>query len=106
MKTSSSKLVIARLEKSSSSQPFIKEEQAQEMNDRKSNPSHPDDTGKWRPKFHKLEFPAFYGSEDALTWLTCVEQFHLQGTLKSSKGVAHIISFVLAGITLVPTSEA
>ncbi|CAM0951594.1 unnamed protein product [Alopecurus aequalis] len=83
------RVTIARLEKNSSSQIFSKEDPTQAKQSphpHRSSPSGLEGTGEWKPKFHKLEFPIFDGSEDALPWLTRVEQFFDgQGTLESGK---------------------
>ncbi|CAM0874893.1 unnamed protein product [Alopecurus aequalis] len=83
------RVTIARLEKNSSSQIFSKEDPTQAKQSphpHRSSPSVLEGTGEWKPKFHKLEFPIFDGSEDALSWLTRVEQFFDgQGTPESNK---------------------
>lgn len=93
-------VAIARLEKGSSSQIFSKEDPTQEKPTRlplhHNSSSDPEDTGEWKPKFHNLEFPTFDGLEDALPWLTRVEQFFDgQGTPEGGK--LWLASYHLAG---------
>ena len=80
-------LSIAHLEKGSSS--LNKEDRVaakQSPHPHRSSPSGLEGTGEWKPRFHKLEFPIFDGSEDVLPWLTRVEQFFDgQGTPESGK---------------------
>ena len=80
---SANQVAITHLEKGSSS----KEDPAQaKQSPHRGSPSGPEDACEWQPKFHKLEFPIFDGSADALPWLTRVEQFFDgQGTLESGK---------------------
>jgi hypothetical protein len=78
---------ITRLEKGTSSQTSSKGDPDEEKkNPHRSPSSDTEGAGEWKPKFHKLEFPIFDGSEDALPWLTRVEQFFDgQGTPESGK---------------------
>jgi hypothetical protein len=80
-------VAVVRLEKGSSSQICSKEDPSKaKQSPHRSSSSTPEDAGEWKPKFHKLEFPTFDGSADALPWLTRVGQFFDgQGTPESSK---------------------
>jgi hypothetical protein len=86
------KLPIKRLEEGSSSKNHSKDEPTDNHDDGTSDA----EIGDWKPKFHKLEFPTFDGSEDALPWLTRVEQF-FEGQGTPEGGKVWLASYHLAG---------